>query len=687
MGDPRQNAYGKAGGGANQGQGLTRFEIGGDPSEYFPIQVSGSMKSTTPAFLMEAAGAAYRYGTLKVGGLTNLIPNGAVGYPVMDASLGAINQLSLLLGGITGDGSGTGGNNFDAIQNTIYGVPYTTVTAGLNDAFVNGEMAASLTTTGAAGYGALKEALTLNVAGTVAGPTGTNTFTGVGTTFLTAQFTLAAPPYNAYAPSGNLLRVGDVIEAITGGASYFYRILTIPDNLHVTVFPNITVNIPAGSAYTLWRTGFPSSSRIVTIPDTTTGDVWAYYAGNGGMDGTGANVPTLQAVRVGGAFTHRMAPRTSAPLDIKATDCIYYKGFLLYGFAGGIGWSVGPFPGAFPFGPTDFPALNASVFNNTGVFCHFEQIGEQVIALFDDSLWLVQATGSVPEFAFYRLPDIIGVTASQLSDPQAPSYTQARASCSGHNAVYFLSANGMQRLSGLQSAPVSVPMDSYDLPAAGAIATTSSKALSYDAAMECVVMTDNAGNTALCYKALDDSWFRLDFSGHTNGARIIAGGFNKGGQPRANFFRRPGFAYYDRSRFTINQGFAVGTPPAGGNIGGLEIDTLAVSATPWIWATPIVSLGSIQGLFTFGGIAIEARASLNAVAPVTLTWTVYEGSSPYKMSVWDTGLFDYSVGTTSSASLLGKKCPSPYVGFVLTGTSWIELAAIWIFSANRKSRK
>jgi hypothetical protein len=229
------------------------------------------------------------------------------------------------------------------------------------------------------------------------------------------------------------------------------------------------------------------------------------------------------------------------------------------------------------------------------------------------------------------------------------------------------------------------------LPEANAtFAAYSSKTLSYDPGTCSIVLTDHHGKSALCYKETDESWYRLDLNGagHTNGTRCIAGGFVS--RPlafaRRNLFRLPGFAYFDADFPGIGLALST-TESAGGNQAGLEVDTTDESKNAWVWATPIISLGDIYDNYQFGGFKVWARAASGSTPPVNLTWTVYGGSTPYNMTVRDAGVLDYSVGTPTSRQILSKKLDDNYLGFVLTGTFWVELAGIGIYNASTKGRR
>lgn len=683
----RSIAYGKAGGEGNQGQGLTRFEIGGDPSEYFPIWAAGSMNTTTPAHLLEADGASYRYGTVKVGGATNLFSDGSVLRSLIAAGTQMSpngSDLSLLLGG-------TGAGKFDAILNGVQqGCFVATTNFGLigQGILVNGEWCAQDTTLAANHYGAFyMEAFTF-AASTVTAANASTAITVTLANGLTSAATLTGP--YGYTPSMNAPRIGDLIEIVDGGNSRFFRFAKISSGTAAQIFPAYTGTGGAGLTYRLWRTGYGSWSNAVMI--NVNNGIQCYYAGNtlinqGGFSAGVSSVGTVQCINFGNAgLTHSTAPRAGGA-DLQAVDVAYYKGYLLYGAGGAIGWSVGAFPtnvNAPFFSSGDFPAGNISAFDLTGGFLYFQQAGEQLLAFFEDSTWLVQATGGIPEFTFYRLPNLPlallpGITDAQTFDGigggnTAIAYT--RPSTVGTGVIYYASEGGWMQSAGTDGQRISVPVDTFDN-----VQNDESRMATYDRGTQALVLLDRGGTRALWYQREFDYWAQLDLSalGAVRGLASLPVAFSNPGGVNivpgygSRRFRQSTLAYWLSSR------------TYGLELVQVDLDNTTTSLIPWTWATPIVSVGDMYDPFQFGGLRVWARGAVGQ-SP-SLTWTVYGGVSPYDMNIRDTGTFAYATGTISSRGLLSKKLDDPFIGVVLTGSKWIELAGVAIYNAATRARR
>jgi hypothetical protein len=92
-----------------------------------------------------------------------------------------------------------------------------------------------------------------------------------------------------------------------------------------------------------------------------------------------------------------------------------------------------------------------------------------------------------------------------------------------------------------------------------------------------------------------------------------------------------------------------------------------------------------EGGFNWGGFAVIARGAVGGTP--SLTWTVYTGTDPYSMAVSDTGSFAYTDGPPSSRRIIGTKVENPYVGVVITGSFFIELAGIGLYDAANMSAR
>lgn len=679
MGNPQEFSYGQAGG---KGQGFTRFQIAGDPSPFFPVWSAGTMRSNLPSQLMEARGGAYRWGRgLVIGGVKNMFTDGDVLRPLMaiGETLGGGGVIQALLGG-------TGAGNYDAIVNArhqyCYSAPNNTqiIASGI---VVNGEFVFQDTTTAANHYGAAKEGFTF-AASTV---TANNTSTLVTATLANA-FTSAATltgPYGT-APSFNAPRRGDLIEIVEAGVSRFFRIANIPTATTLRIFPAYNAPGGAGLTYRLWRTGYGSWSHLVQLYENNAR--WGYYAGNTTtnqfLSATGgAGFGTVQAIHFDGSNAHFMAPKTVDELgnpvtDLRAVDVAYFKSFLLYGFGNTIGWSIPGFPGAaFPFDPLCFPAANIAAIDTRGEFLYFEQVGDQLLAFFEDAIFLVSATGVVPEFTVYSLPVTAGVILSGITDPQSadglgnsPGVAYTRSSIAGGGTVFFINEEGLQQMSGLTPKRISIPIENF------AWNGDDNFMLNYDRGLNALVWSDCTNNRSLGFQPEFDHWFQLNTEeeGVTRGLASVSA-INAIGMP-GRTYRQPTLAYWrasDQKIYVFRQGH-------------LDDDSSATSRISWLLATPVISLGDIYDGLQFGGLRIMARAAAGT-SNNSLFWQVFESSNPYAMVQADSGNFIYDDAMADSSKIVGRKCDGAFIGVVLSGTKFVELAAVGIYPSGTTSRR
>jgi hypothetical protein len=645
----QSSGYGQAGG-RGQGQPYSRFQIEGDPTPYIPIWAAGSMVTTVPAHLMGNEGGAYYYGGTKVGGITNMISNGEVLHSiVVDQQIQMnSNNVRLILGGSAYD---------EIINTTQVAIRNYDIGAGnplLNPVVVNGEFAFRDTTT--TQYGAITE--TFTVAGTVTAANGSPAIVGAGTAFTTATL-----PGYAYTPSFNAPRQGDLLEVIQAGVSQYYRITAIADATHLTIFPLYQNTGGAGLTYKIHRTGYGSWSRNEQLlPQANL----VYYAGN--CAGNAFAGGTIEAVNVN-TGAHFMCPQNTANQDIKATDVAYYKSFLLYGLGGSISWSVAGFPTSTVtgFGGMDFPAQNVSVVALNDIFVAFEFLGDQLIAVFQNSMFLVQATGIVPEFAFYRMAEPTGAFQRVIGpDPQGTSFSFfTRQTTSVRNGFVFVSQEGLQRLDGGLAHPLSKPVDTWDFPSS----TTGDWILSWDASGNSVSWTNNHLGRYLIFDQERETWSQIDLS--SIAGRALTGSNRQNASNSFTFYRPNTYSYWVPSGATYLLSQTT------------EKDQNSSSAVPWTWATPIVTLGAVYDGFRWGGFEIWARAPSLTTSGWILQWSIYGGQDPYHMFLRSgPTTYDYAVGLQTARNKLGPTLDDPYVGIVLTGSQWIELAGIVIYPAD-----
>ena len=686
MGAPQNWLWGQAGGSQGQGQPLSRFQLEGDPSEIFPIWAAGSLDSMTPSFLMDNRGGAARYGvstpaplgSYNIGlGIQNMISDGTVVRSVINTNTDISGvDVTLFLGGGVGQNIISGGNA-SPNQRVIIAANQNVVLKPF--LCVNGEFAYRATNGVASIYGAVAEQFT-SAAATL---TATNGLTTITSTLANGFTTAATLPGYAYTPGIPNPTLGDLVEIVDGGVSRWFRIAST-SGANATIFPAYNSTGGAGLTYRIWRSGFGSWSNIVKIENGF--GVNLYYVGNafglqvGSLQGGLSSMGTLQCIQVtsAGAVTHFMCPQTSAAVQPLAVDCIYYKGFMLYGAGPGVSWTVAGFPSSFvtAFGATDFPAVNTSAFNIGGDFYRFSQIGEQVLAHFDDSTWLVQATGSVPEFAFYRLPGITGAIPRSLPDPQTSvglspgPITCGIQTASSPDSAYFSAPGGAKRLSGLSQDRVSQKIESIFDSATG----QTGGVLTFDDAFGALFA--NLGNQAFLFTPDTATWTVISAGSTVTG--LSTGEWNSSTGQRA--MRSLNLSFWQGNR--IRRWYTFDTP-----FEAAESVTPSVS-DPWFFCFPLVSLGDIYPQFVYGGFKVWARAAIGAVAPINLTWSVWGGDSPYSPKMVETGTFDYTTGAPNSRDgVLGTKQDYAYLGVVLSGLSWIELVGVGICSANYKGRR
>ena len=690
MGAPQNYFYGQAGGAGPGGYPISRFQIAGDPSEFYPIWAAGSLDAMAPAFLQDNRGGAYRYGAGSVlGGVQNMISDGTV----LRSIIGGVDpfplnpDISLILAAFNAGaldqitGNVVPNQRVILAANPVPGLPYSVTPFVL----ANGEFA--FQPTNASGYGAVSETFSF-AAATLSVTAGSNTVTS---TLANAFGSASTLPGYGYTPGNNSPGVGDLILINQGGTIYSYRICACPGGgTTATIAPAWQGTTAAGLAYTIIRTGYGSWSNVVRLfvplpgpPAITTLNL--YYAGQdfgpaSTLVTTGQNAwGTINCIQIGnGPIKHFMAPQTSAPATAFAVDVEYYKGFLLYGAGPGISWSVAGFPSSntTAFGATDLPALNTSAFNTSGNFYKFARIGEQVLAIFDDSIWLVQATGSVPEFAFYRLPGICGAAPKIIPDPvinvggsglNNQIFGCALSSVSGPDSAYYQAPGGSKRISGLTQERLGQKIESIFASApSGANNWTTT---TYDDAFGGLFSN---GNSGLLFTPDTASWSFVNTGAGT--FALSAGEWNAPTFGRA--IRNLNLTWWKNKRIQrllLNDSGFENTEP-----------TAATVIPNWIWASPIISVGDAYE-FIYGGFRILARAALAAVGLVNLTWSVYGGASPYAMVLKEGPLtVDYSAGTPSARDVVGTKQDDAFLGFVLTGTNYIELAGIWLYNANSK---
>lgn len=686
-----------------------------------PIRITpGGFQSAKPAHLIGAKGAAPYVTTPNIyDGFQNLIDlNGDVAWPVLNGATDekATNGVAtLFLGGNT---KAVGDNVDVAVQNLLAWIVDVPIETGVGNPSVqklnvNGEI-----TTGAAGgtngthYGSYGQVFT--TAGTVTVTAASPVIVGAGSTWTTdilaANYAVPAANY-----SRNLIEPGDIIAVGAAGSRIYFRIVAITDDTHLVVFPTPTAGNPAigaGKAYSIIRTGYGSWSRIETIIVGTTDALYGYYAGNSGLSipnghkpGTFEAVAIFNPTSVGPAAEHYMAPKTvdsagvTTGVDVQADDIIFYKGFMLYGAGSAISWTVGNFPSAVPFGPTDFPAKNIEVINRTGRFVTFERNGDQIIAIFEDNQYLVTATGAVPEFAFYKLPELLSVIHAARAEPCGINGGLAfgRPSCSGRGSIFYISNRGLENSSGgLAEESSRVVCDAIIT-----ICGTDPYFLSWDDAFDMVFVRRAFGgptlafegqtNVALVYVLATQSWSTVKLK-QVTGAGVTA--VTAGVSPKTQLndeIRLLHLGYYE----VLTASGVPGTD--GGDIRhlttGLDRAAQRTGLVPWIWNTPVVPLGLEYPDFNFDGFIFDSYTQ-GASTPPKVTWTLYSGSSPYNM-VARTPATDLVYGTapvrksswTSSLDRQGNKQDLAFMQLRFTSFEWVQPAGVILFDSKTQPKR
>lgn len=627
------------------------------------LWAGGSMVCDVPAYLMGNKGGAYKYGSTKVGGIRNMISNGEV----LRSIIVDRNELNVLTGGGQGPPyrlllGGTGVGKYEQIENTKH-VQLVTIGQRVVNQLeysllnVNGEMCYRETTL--AQYGAYSENFTMG------GITATVT---AGSKTLTFSASIAAIPLTfgyAYTPMFNAPRIGDLV-AITQGGNIFYHRLKSGSAANWEIYPAWNGTNAAGLTCQVMRTGYGSFSRVQWISGGPGNTDILYYVGNLRTNNyiTGQGLGTIEAV-IGGTG-HFMCPIQTPSGSLLAADLIYFKNFLLYGGGSAIGWSVAGFPTtpALAFGANDFPAANVNASFNNDTFVAFEVIGDQLYAWFEESCWIVQATGSVPEFTFHRLPQIPGVLNRGIADPQECLNTvgYTRPICASAASIYFGSQQGIMEMRGAPpAAEISVPVNTYEFPE-----TSSTYELTYDPSSDSLLWMDGHAIGLIYRRGL---WSELDLTGEGS-VRAVTAGIKTDAHP-----------------FEKYRAFTIGYwGPVDGKMRLLsssldsELGTTAgVSVCSWTWASPIVNVSRLPKTFRFGGIHVLARGPSNGAG--SIGGTFYQGTDPNNMVSAGTFGHTWADGPLGIERVFGETLDAPFLGVVLTGSYWTELAGVVLYNA------
>lgn len=659
------------------------------------ITPGGFITSRPRHILGEHGASPFLTSPFTIEGFQNLINYyGGVAWPLFNSAGDVqVQQATDFLGSDTV----TGVNAIDMVQQSVMSTLVQS-TSGEIQLNVNGEFAYQ-------GGGYVSNVLTpvasepFTTAGTITVAVGSTTVTGVGSTWTVDVLT---GPY-ALTPNINKIVPGDVLQVqVAAGRFFYFRITAVTNNTHLEIWPTPTVGnaaIGAGLTYKILRTGYNSSSRVLAF-NVPQGSINTYYYYCGNRSYQSLSYGTIEcAARIfpNNYFTHFMAPQTvdSAGLavaDIHADDLIYYKGFIIYGAGPAISWSVPGAPNALPFQTTDFPAGNVTVVDATSKFVSFEYLGDQVVAMFEDSMWLVSATGSVPEFTFYKLPELESIINPSRADPSGAAVIMnyGRPSASGRGAIYYTSNRGVEKLAGALADEISAPI------------STSLRALF--AALPLYVGWDNAEDTvlvraalgvtnptSLVYNVAQNEWSTLRYGAPIDGSHLAA--LTPSINTKSNATDHTRLIHYGYYETAIS-----GT--SGATTGGncrvvsalLDENTPTTGLVAWEWLTPMIPLGLSYGDYSTGGFIFDAY-SLNASggAPVTVTWTRYGGSSPYNMFQRETSSFTFEGALlspwVSSRVRYSSKADDPFVMFKLTSTDWVAPVALTLFKSDTQAKR
>jgi hypothetical protein len=536
-------------------------------------------------------------------------------------------------------------------------------------------------------------------AGTITVTSGSPIVLGAGTAWLTDVLTGG---YGIANLNLNQIQRGDLLRVVVDGTNVIsFRITSVTDGTHITIYPTPGATNPAlgaGRAYSIWRTGYGSYSRVIdfNVPEGP-GNSYFYYCGNfGALNATTYPHGTIECAAYKSTVPfHYMSPQlvdsAGAPVGpLAADDIAYYKGYMLYGAGPAISWSVAGAPTAFPFGPTDFPAKNIDAIAPNDKFVTFEYLGDQVVAFFEESTWLVTATGSVPEFAFYKLPERESIIDPTRQDTAVQFvFNHGRPSASGRGTIFYTSNRGIESMGGSLADEVSAPIST----ALRACMGSDPICLQWDNAADTLVVRDALGVDAdpvLIYNPGKAEWSTLTFAPPT-GNQLAALTPSISPKTRSNDHTRLiHYAYYE----TLKTAGVIGTN--GGDIRSvaalIDENTPTAGLVAWQWITPVIPLGLSYPEFSTGGFVFDAY-SLNpsGAAPVNVTWTLWGGASPYNLFQRDTNTMAFS-GTlmspwVSSRQRLSKKVDDPFILFVVTSKDWVAPVAITLFQSETQAMK
>jgi hypothetical protein len=527
-------------------------------------------------------------------------------------------------------------------------------------------------------------------AGTITVTAGSPTIVGAGTTWtadvLTGGYGLVDLNLNKIVP-GDVL----VVEVTAGIRYVMFRIISVANNTHLDVWPTPSAASPAlgaGKNYKIVRTGYGSRSRFIgfNVPDGSISS-YGYYAGNTWNNITAPNAKhgVIECIHTTASplvNTHYMSPGTvdsaGAPAgEIMADDIAYYKSFLLYGAGPAVSWSIEGFPTVLPFGQTDFPAKNTSVVDPASTFVSFEYLGDQLVAMFEDSMWLVSATGTVPEFTFYKLPELMCVINPTRADPTGVIRLNnaGRPTTSGRGAIFYISNRGLEAMGGGLSSEVSGTVSTAIRGMFGQVPLTVGWDNGTDTVLIRSAFFDSSHPKAMLFNSAQGEWSTVSYFNASGGPVVALTPSIKQKVSGADHTRLIHFAYYQNSVTTSGSIFYVSAL--------VDENTPQEGRDVWRWVTPVIPVGLEYPDFSTGGIIFDCY-TLNSSA--IITWKAYGGSSPYNMVLRDSG------GMTASGTLaspwvstrqrFGKKMDDAFQMFSVESLQWCAPVALKLFPSD-----
>jgi WD40 repeat protein len=256
-----------------------------------------------------------------------------------------------------------------------------------------------------------------------------------------------------------------------------------------------------------------------------------------------------------------------------------------------------------------------------------------------------------------------------------------RPSTSGRGAIYYTSNRGIEKMGGSLAEEVSAPISTV----LRANFSTDPLYVAWDNAQDTVMVRDALGadnDPPLIYNVRQDEWSTLVYGAPIDGSKLAA--LTPSIDTKSNATDHTRLIHYGYYETAIS---GTSAPTTGGNIrfvaALLDENTPTTGLVAWQWILPMIPLGLQYPDFSTGGFILDAY-SLNSL-PVTVTWTLYGGSSPYNIFQRDTNTMSFA-GTlpspwVSSRVRLSKKVDDAFILLKLTSTAWVAPVAVTFFDS------